>query len=65
MLYIWEENTEFFDNLPNKSKLINLFLQEKRKNRPEAITSDQEFKALVEEFDARVKPKRKTTATAD
>jgi len=26
-IYLWDENKEFYDNLPNKSKLINLLIR--------------------------------------
>jgi len=61
MLYIWDENAEFFDSLPNKSKLINLFIQEKRKEAGDVVDKGEEFQKLVERFDARVKPNRETT----
>lgn len=36
MIYIYEENVEFYDNLENKSALINnLLFQEQRKNKPD------------------------------
>jgi len=29
-VYIWEENKEFYDKLPNKSKLINMLIRKYR-----------------------------------
>lgn len=29
-IYLWDENKEFYDNLRNKSKLINLLLRKYR-----------------------------------
>lgn len=29
-IYIWDENLEFFENLPNKSKLLNLLMRKYR-----------------------------------
>lgn len=60
MLYIWEENIEYFDSLPNKSKLVNLFIQDARKKAQDGDIDDKgaEFQKLVEQFDARVKSKR-------
>lgn len=28
--YLWDENKSFYDNLPNKSKLINLLMRKYR-----------------------------------
>lgn len=40
-VYIWTENKEFFDNLSNKSKFINLLIKNYRK--------EVDDKTLVEE----------------
>lgn len=29
-IYLWQENKEFWDNLPNKSKFINLLMKKYR-----------------------------------
>ncbi len=31
-IYVWDENLEFFKELPNKSKLINLLLKKYRES---------------------------------
>lgn len=36
MIYIYEENVEFYDNLPNKSAFINdMLFREVRKHKPQ------------------------------
>ena len=37
-IYLWDENKDFYDNLPNKSKLINLLM---RKYRQEIEESEE------------------------
>jgi len=34
-IYVWPENKEFFDKLPNKSRLINLLLKKYREENEE------------------------------
>lgn len=31
-IYLWDENKEFYDKLPNKSKFINLLIREYMKD---------------------------------
>lgn len=36
-IYLWDDNKDYYDNLPNKSRLVNLLL---RKYRAENDTSE-------------------------
>lgn len=38
-IYVWDENLEFFESLPNKSKTINLLMRKYR----EEMESDGEL----------------------
>lgn len=46
LIYIWDENLEYFNSLPNKSSVINLLLKKARadgwlKTHPRSIREDQ------------------------
>lgn len=55
MIYLWDENVDFYDNLENKSKFLNEYIGTVRKLqaiKPEDIKST-EFEELVKKLDGK------------
>lgn len=56
MIYLWDENLEFYDSLTNKSGLLNLYIEKLRSEEtPEVEDKGSEFDEKLKRLDGRIR----------
>lgn len=53
MIYIWPENLHYYDNLPNKSELINKHLADMQNQLPGQLDIETELEKKLKRIDER------------
>lgn len=54
MIYIWPENLAYYDNLKNKSEIINKHLSELRGQLPGQLDIETELEKKLKRLDERI-----------
>lgn len=58
MIYIWPENLHFYDNLQNKSEVINAHLAELQHQLPGQTDIETELEKKLKRIDEQLAPER-------